>query len=109
MTKRLLWNRFGFRVTDEMLNDLRARLRRRDGQTTGMTGNRAPSWNGSQRLVSYWIHEFDWRAWSEDARSTTFTWEGIHFVRQRAASGRGIPLILTHGWLAVSSTIWTCR
>jgi pimeloyl-ACP methyl ester carboxylesterase len=27
-----------------------------------------------------------------------FTWEGIHFVHQRAASGSGMPLILTHGW-----------
>jgi pimeloyl-ACP methyl ester carboxylesterase len=52
-----------------------------------------------RRLVSYWAHEFDWRAWEGRLNTLNqFTWEGIHFVHQRAASGRGIPLILTHGW-----------
>ena len=31
-------------------------------------------------------------------RLNHFTWEGIHFVYQRATSGRSVPLILTHGW-----------
>ena len=49
--------------------------------------------------MSYWVHEFDWRAWERRLNALDhFVWEGIHFVRKRAASGRGIPLILTHGW-----------
>jgi len=49
--------------------------------------------------VSYWAHEFDWRSWEGRLNAFNhFTWEGIHFVYQRAASGRGVPLILTHGW-----------
>ena len=52
-----------------------------------------------KRLVSYWADEFDWRAWERRLNALEhFTSEGIHFVRQRATSGRGIPLILTHGW-----------
>ena len=52
-----------------------------------------------QRLVSYWANEFDWRAWEQRLNTLDhFTWEGIHFVYKRAASGRGMPLILTHGW-----------
>ena len=52
-----------------------------------------------RRLVSYWADEFDWRAWEQRLNALDhFTWEGIHFVHQRAASGRGVPLILTHGW-----------
>jgi len=52
-----------------------------------------------RRLVSYWAHEFDWRAWERKLNALNhFTWDGIHFVHQRAASGRGVPLILTHGW-----------
>jgi hypothetical protein len=52
-----------------------------------------------RRLVSYWAHEFDWRAWERKLNALDhFTWDGIHFVHQRAASGQGVPLILTHGW-----------
>jgi pimeloyl-ACP methyl ester carboxylesterase len=55
--------------------------------------------NWLQRLVSYWADEFDWRAWERRLNALDhFTWEGIHFVYQRAASGKGVPLILTHGW-----------
>jgi pimeloyl-ACP methyl ester carboxylesterase len=40
-----------------------------------------------------------WRAWERRLNSFHhFTWEGIHFVYHRAASGGGVPLILTHGW-----------
>jgi pimeloyl-ACP methyl ester carboxylesterase len=49
--------------------------------------------------VSYWANEFDWRAWGRKLNALNqFTWDGIHFVHQRAASGAGVPLILTHGW-----------
>jgi pimeloyl-ACP methyl ester carboxylesterase len=49
--------------------------------------------------VSYWANEFDWRAWERKLNALNqFTWDGIHFVHQRAASGGGVPLILTHGW-----------
>jgi pimeloyl-ACP methyl ester carboxylesterase len=52
-----------------------------------------------RRLVSYWANEFDWRAWERKLNALNqFTWDGIHFVHQRAASGAGVPLILTHGW-----------
>ena len=52
-----------------------------------------------RRLVSHWADTFDWRAWERKLNTLHhFTWEGIHFVHQRAASGRGVPLILTHGW-----------
>ena len=52
-----------------------------------------------RRLVSYWADEFDWRAWERRLNALNhFTWEGVHFVHQRATSGRGVPLILTHGW-----------
>jgi hypothetical protein len=52
-----------------------------------------------QRRLSYWAHNFDWRAWERRLNAFShFAWEGIHFVYRRAASGRGIRLILTHGW-----------
>jgi len=52
-----------------------------------------------RRLVSYWADQFDWRAWERKLNALDhFIWEGVHFVHQRAASGTGVPLILTHGW-----------
>ncbi len=52
-----------------------------------------------QRLVSFWADEFDWRAWERKLNALKhFTWEGIHFVHQRAESSTAVPLVLTHGW-----------
>ncbi len=52
-----------------------------------------------RRLVCYWVHDFDWGAWERRLNALNqFTWQGIQFVYQRATSGRGVPLILTHGW-----------
>jgi len=92
---------FRIEVTNEMLNDLRARLEqtRWPDQIPGIDWKQGTELEWLKRLVSYWVHEFDWRAWERRLNALDhFTWEGIHFVRQRAASGRGIPLILTHGW-----------
>ena len=53
-----------------------------------------------RQLVTYWAHEFDWRAWEQRLNALNhFTWEGVHFVHRRAGSGRGVPLIL-HARLA---------
>jgi hypothetical protein len=47
-----------------------------------------------QRVVSYSADELDWRAWERRLNALIhFTWQGIHFVHQRAASGRRVPLI----------------
>jgi pimeloyl-ACP methyl ester carboxylesterase len=52
-----------------------------------------------RQRVTYWAEQFDWRARERNLNALDhFTWEGIHFVHQRAASGRGVPLILSHGW-----------
>ena len=92
---------FRIHVADEILNDLQARLRqtRWPDQIPGIDWKQGTELEWLTSLVSYWLHEFDWSAWERRLNAFDhFTWEGIHFVRQRAASGRGIPLILTHGW-----------
>jgi pimeloyl-ACP methyl ester carboxylesterase len=92
---------FRIHVADEVLNDLRARLRnaRWPDQIPGIGWEQGTELDWLRRLVSYWSHEFDWRGWERRLNAFHhFTWEGIHFVYQRAASGRGVPLILTHGW-----------
>ena len=92
---------FQIHVTDEVLDDLRARLRhtRWPDQIPGIGWEQGTEQDWLRHLVSYWVDTFDWRAWERKLNSLHhFTWEGIHFVHQRAASGRGVPLILTHGW-----------
>jgi pimeloyl-ACP methyl ester carboxylesterase len=92
---------FRIHVADEVLDDLRARLRnaRWSDQIPGIGWEQGTELNWLRRLVSYWAHEFDWHGWERRLNAFNhFTWEGIHFVYQRAASGRGVPLILTHGW-----------
>jgi pimeloyl-ACP methyl ester carboxylesterase len=92
---------FRIHVADEVLEDLRARLRhtRWPDQIPGIGWEQGTELDWLQRLVSCWTDDFDWRAWERRLNALNhFTWEGIHFVYQRAASGQGVPLILTHGW-----------
>lgn len=93
--------RFRIRIADEVLDDLRMRLRRTrwPDQIPGIGWEQGTELGWLRRLVSYWADEFDWRAWERKLDAFDhFTSEGIHFVHRRAASGRGLPLILTHGW-----------
>jgi len=92
---------FRIHVADELLDDLRARLRhtRWPDQVPGIGWGQGTELDWLRRLVYYWAREFDWRAWERKLNALNqFTWDDIHFVHQRAASGRGFPLILTHGW-----------
>src|ERR1700740_942328 len=91
---------FRIHVADEVLDDLRARLRhtRWPDQVPGVGWKQRTELEWLRRLVSYWANEFDWRAWERRLNALNhFIWEGIHFVYQRAPSGRRVPLILTHG------------
>jgi len=92
---------FRIHVADEVLADLRARLRhtRWPDQIPGIGWGQGTELDWLRRLVSYWATEFDWRAWELKLNALNqFKWDGIHFVHQRAVSGDGVPLILTHGW-----------
>lgn len=92
---------FRIHVGDEIIENLRARLlqTRWPDQVPGIGWEQGTDLRWLQRLVSYWAREFDWRAYERRLNTLNhFIWEGVHFVHQRATSGRGIPLILTHGW-----------
>jgi pimeloyl-ACP methyl ester carboxylesterase len=92
---------FRVHVAEEVLDNLQARLchARWPDQIPGIGWKQGTDLDWLQRLISYWTHDFDWRAWERRLNALNhFKWEGIHFVCQRAASGRGMPLILTHGW-----------
>jgi pimeloyl-ACP methyl ester carboxylesterase len=96
---------FTIAVADEVLSDLRTRLL----DTRWPEAAPGPPWEQGtdlaylQELVGHWIDGFDWRARERELNAlhhfhATVDGTRIHFVHERAPSGDGIPLILTHGW-----------
>jgi pimeloyl-ACP methyl ester carboxylesterase len=96
---------FTVHVSDEVLNDLRARLAR----TRWPDPLPLPGWTGGvdldylKELVAYWGDAFDWRAQERrlnGAPQFTTDVEGltVHFVHQHGRGPRPFPLVLTHGW-----------
>jgi pimeloyl-ACP methyl ester carboxylesterase len=96
---------FTIHVDDEVLADLRARLRntRWPDQIPGTGWEQGTDSGYLKQMVRYWSDGFDWRAEERKlnrVRHFRADLDGvqIHFVHERARRGQGIPLILTHGW-----------
>ncbi len=96
---------FSIRVEEEVLSDLRARIRntRWPDQVPGVAWEQGTDLNYLRQVLAYWANEFDWRAQERklnafDHFRAELDGVHIHFVHARAPRGRGIPLILTHGW-----------
>lgn len=96
---------FSIHVDEAVLADLRDRVRktRWPDQIPGIGWQQGANLDYVKELLAYWADGFDWRA--HERRLNGFNHfhaelDGIrvHFVHQRARSGRGTPLILTHGW-----------
>lgn len=100
---------FRIDVSDEVLDDLRARLARtrftdRSGEEPWQAGT-DPDY--LRHLVSYWIDGFNWRAREAELNALPHYQAQIggrrmHFLRIPAARPAGapapLPLILSHGW-----------
>ena len=74
---------FKIHVAEEVLDELRARLRRTrwPDEVPGVSWEQGPNLDWLQHLVSYWTNEFDGRAWERRLGALDhFTWECIHFV-----------------------------
>ena len=96
---------FPISIPEPAIADLRERLARTRWpdqlEDTGWDTGTEMSYLKS--LADYWRDSYDWRA--QEAllnRFAHFTADidghNIHFIHERARDGRGIPLILTHGW-----------
>jgi pimeloyl-ACP methyl ester carboxylesterase len=96
---------FSIHVEEEVLTDLRARIRR----TRWPDPAPGPSWEQGTDLeylkdvCAYWADGFDWRAQERELNGfhhyrADIDGVLIHFVHEGARQGNGIPLILTHGW-----------
>jgi pimeloyl-ACP methyl ester carboxylesterase len=96
---------FSIRIETEILSDLRTRIRntRWPDQAPGAAWEQGTDLEYLKSLLVYWADEFDWYAQERllnTAKQFRAEIDGvhIHFVHERARCGRGIPLILTHGW-----------
>jgi pimeloyl-ACP methyl ester carboxylesterase len=96
---------FSVRVADEVLADLRARIRntRWPDPAPGLAWEQGTDLAWLRQALAYWADEFDWRA--QERHLNTFRHfraelDGvrIHFIHQRARRGQGLPIILSHGW-----------
>jgi len=97
---------FTVEVADEVLADLRGRLRR-----TRWPDAVAPGWAyGAElaflrQLCAYWAEDFDWRR-QEAALNALPQFRaavdgvGLHFVHHRSAVPEAMPVMLLHGWPA---------
>jgi pimeloyl-ACP methyl ester carboxylesterase len=96
---------FTVHVPDEVLADLDARIRntRWPDQVPGIGWDQGTELQYLRETLAYWADGFDWRARERELNAypqflvpvgeTT-----VHCVHVRAASGAGVPLIVTHGW-----------
>jgi pimeloyl-ACP methyl ester carboxylesterase len=96
---------FSVDIPQATLDDLRERL----GRTRWPDEVRDAGWDYGARLaemrelVDYWRDGFDWRRqeWAINAFPqfrADVDGLGIHFIHQRGAGARPLPLLITHGW-----------
>ena len=96
---------FTIDVPDEVLDDLRRRLR----TTRWPDAELVDDWSQGiplayvREVCEYWAEEYDWRAREAalnrfDQFVTEISGVDIHLVHQRSSNPDALPLILTHGW-----------
>ncbi|MEV0382477.1 epoxide hydrolase family protein [Nonomuraea sp. NPDC050643] len=97
----MTYSPFRIELTDEVLDDLQARLRR----TRFTTRTGTEPWKGGadpgylRDLVNYWADDFDWRAQEAELNKLAhFRAQGMHFIRIPGSGPAPIPILLCHGW-----------
>jgi hypothetical protein len=97
--------RFSVSFGERAIADLRARIRatRWPDPAPGAAWEQGIDLGYLQGLLGYWADGFDFRAAEDelnrfDHYRAALDGISLHFVHQRADGGRGIPLILGHGW-----------
>jgi pimeloyl-ACP methyl ester carboxylesterase len=96
---------FAIRAGDDVLTDLRERLRRTRWPEPATAGGwrQGMPLDELRELCAYWADGYDWRAAEERLNRmpqfrTPIDGVGIHFVHARSPHPDAVPLILTHGW-----------
>src|SRR5438270_8475785 len=96
---------FRIEIDQTVLDDLHSRIgnARWPDEVPGTGWEQGADRDFLRRALEYWAGDFDWRAREDELnRYAQFRADvggtPIHFVHERARDGRGVPLILTHGW-----------
>ena len=96
---------FEINVPDAVLDDLRDRLARTrlPDEIPGTAWDYGTNRAYLEELLSYWQHDFDWRAQERmlnefDQFKTTIDGLDVHFIHQRSPHEDALPLVITHGW-----------
>ncbi|MEM9131111.1 MAG: epoxide hydrolase family protein [Actinomycetota bacterium] len=96
---------FTIDVADEVLDDLRDRLRR----TRWPEAELVDDWTQGtplaylQEVCAYWADGYDWRARERELNGfdqfvTPIDGLDIHFIHARSPHADALPLVITHGW-----------
>lgn len=96
-------------VEDDVLEDLRERLRRTrwPDEVADAGWDYGANLDYLRDLVAYWADRFDWRA-QEDRLNSLGNFRAVvdglsvHFVHERAWGESAAPLLLLHGWPGTS-------
>jgi pimeloyl-ACP methyl ester carboxylesterase len=96
---------FEVRVSEDVLDDLRARLARTrwPDEVADAGWDYGTNLAYLRELVEYWEDAFDWREQEERLNRVahfraTVDGLGLHFIHERGKGDDPMPLILTHGW-----------
>jgi len=96
---------FAMNVPDAVLADLRERLERArwPGEVPGSGWEYGSNLEYMRELVDYWRTGYDWRAHERELNRfrhyrTTVDGVGLHFIHERGAGPKPLPLLLLHGW-----------
>lgn len=102
---------FSYRATDEELNDLRRRVAatRLPDKEPVSDFSQGVKLATVQKLARYWATEYDWRKVEARMNSlphfiTEIDGLDIHFIHARSKHVDALPVIVTHGWPARSSS-----
>jgi pimeloyl-ACP methyl ester carboxylesterase len=96
---------FEIRIPDEVLEDLRGRLRRTRWPDQVKDSNWSYGTDSTylRELVRYWVDGFDWRAREKDLNRFSHFHADVdgfrlHFIHQRGRGPKPFPLLIVHGW-----------
>ncbi|MBV1881734.1 MAG: epoxide hydrolase [Pseudomonadales bacterium] len=96
--------KFSIDIHQSQVDDLKQRLNQtRWPDQVGDPWQYGTELNYIKDLCVYWGNEFDWYQQQSllnqfDQYKTEIEDFDLHFIYQKAVNGKGIPLLLTHGW-----------
>ena len=102
---------FRVEIPEQALDDLRRRIAATRWPSRELVTDRSQGVQLAtlQELARYWTTEYDWRACEARLNAlpqftTGIDGVDIHFIHVRSAHENALPLIMTHGWPARSSS-----